>query len=154
MTQPSTPSSADLPPERRGRGSVAALIAFPVGAGVWLLLWSAGFVTAILALGIAFGALYLYRWGSGGRIGRVGATVVTLITAAAIGVVFAIGLAMHAGDPIPPDSSEVILAVVLSVVFGAIGSIFAWRTAIVQEEQATPRRPLPGFENGPGQDRW
>ena len=146
----------NLPAERRGRGSAAALIALPVGVGVWLLLWSAGFVMSILALGVALAALYLYRWGSGGAIGRLGASVVTAITLVTAVIVFAVGLSLHAADTIPPDPSEVVVSIVLSVVFGAIGSFIAWRTAIVQARDLEPQRdkPLPGFENGPGQDTW
>jgi len=65
-------------------------------------------------------------------------------------------ITLHADDTIPPESSEVIVSVVLAVVFGGIGSFIAWRTAIVQarDDQPEPSRPLPGFENGPGQDTW
>ena len=53
------------PAEQVGRGIALALIALPLGVVVWVLLWSIGFVSSIVALGVALAALSLYRRGSG-----------------------------------------------------------------------------------------
>lgn len=150
------PFTPPLPPENVRRGTLYALPALPIGVVAWLLLWSVGFIASVLALGISLGAFFLYRSGSGGGIGRFGASVVTAITVVGIAASFVIGFMLHAADAVPTTAGEVIVTVVLAVIFGALGCFVAWRTAIVQaraEERAT-RKPLPGFENGSGDTRW
>lgn len=156
MTQPDESLESGLPRERVGRGVGFALIAAPVGIGLWLLLWSAGFVVSVFALGIALAALYLYRFGSGGRIGTTGAITVTAITAGSIAISIMVALAIYANVSLPAQPAEVAVAVALAVVFGGLGSFIAWRTAAVQakESRKQERRPLPGFEHGTGKDTW
>ncbi len=62
------------------RGTLLALLIIPAGIIAWVVLWQFGLIASIVALGIAIGALWLYRIGSGGRISRTGAIRVTIIT--------------------------------------------------------------------------
>ena len=77
MTQP---SASSLPSENVQRGVIFALIVLPLGIVAWDILWSVGFVASIVAFGVAWAAVRLYRIGSGGRITRSGAIAVTVIT--------------------------------------------------------------------------
>ncbi|MDL9980007.1 hypothetical protein [Microbacterium candidum] len=83
-TQPAS-SAESLPPERIGRGLLFALPVVPVGVFLWVLIWQWGFMSAIVMFAVSAGAAFLYRKGSGGRIGYpglwviVGLTVVTLV---------------------------------------------------------------------------
>jgi hypothetical protein len=81
MTQPAPSTSpSSLPSENFQRGVIFALIVLPLGILAWDVLWSVGFVASIVAFGVAWGAVRLYRIGSGGRITRNGAIAVTAIT--------------------------------------------------------------------------
>lgn len=60
MTQPSI--------EDRGhslKGLLVSLLVIPVGVALWVILWSWGFIASIVSFGIAWGAIWLYRAGSG-----------------------------------------------------------------------------------------
>jgi hypothetical protein len=156
VTRPDESLEPGTPPERVGRGIGFALIAAPVGIGLWLLLWSAGFIVSVFALGIALAALYLYRFGSGGRIGTTGAITVTAITVGSTAISIMVALVIYADSSIPPQPAEIAVAVGLAVIFGGLGCFIAWRTSAVQagETRKQERRPLPGFEDGPGKDAW
>ena len=161
MSQPedierSEPYVPPLPVENVRRGTLFALPVLPIGVVAWLLLWSVGFLAAIVALGLSLGSYFLYRYGSGGRIGRFGAMLVTVIAVVGIAASLIIGVVLDASDAVPTPTDELVITVVLAVIFGTLGCFIAWRTAIVQarrEERAT-RKPLPGFEDGPGTDSW
>lgn len=81
------------PAENLQRGTLFALVVVPLGVIAWVLLWSFGFIASIVAFGVAAGAVYLYRFGSGGAITRTGAirviaiTIATLLLAIFAGVV-------------------------------------------------------------------
>lgn len=81
-----------LPPENVGRGTLFALIAVPVGVAVWVAIWSIGFVAAIVSFGVAAAAVFLYRKGSGGRVGGAGVAVVGLIVLGTLVIAFYVGL--------------------------------------------------------------
>jgi hypothetical protein len=81
-----------LPPENVQRGTVLTLAIIPAGIIVWAIIWSFGFIASIVAFGIALGAVFLYRLGSGGRIGRQGAVSVTLITIVTLLLAFFAGI--------------------------------------------------------------
>lgn len=74
------------PVEDVNRGTVVALLALPVGVIVWVLIWTLGFIASIVTFAVAYLAMFLYKLGSGGTIGRAGAvrvTIITLVTLAA-----------------------------------------------------------------------
>lgn len=91
ITPPS--GAADLPPENAQRGTVMALLAIPAGVALWVIIWSFGFIASIVAFAIAAAAVWLYRFGSGGRVGRGGAIRVTVITIVTLLLAFVAGLA-------------------------------------------------------------
>jgi hypothetical protein len=76
---PATPA-APLPPENVVRGALLSLLVVPAGILVFVLIWNLGFIASIVGFGVAFGAFFLYRLGSGGRISMRGAVVVTVVT--------------------------------------------------------------------------
>ncbi|TPW65847.1 hypothetical protein FJ658_15365, partial [Schumannella sp. 10F1B-5-1] len=67
-----------------------------MGVAVWLLIWSFGFIASIVAFGVAFAALWLYRFGARGPISRAGAFVVTGITAGTLLIAFFAGIVLDA----------------------------------------------------------
>lgn len=93
MTDAPTPAAVPaLPPENVQRGTVLTLAIIPAGIIVWAIIWSFGFIASIVAFGVAIGAVFLYRLGSGGRIGRQGAVSVTLITIVTLLLAFFSGI--------------------------------------------------------------
>jgi hypothetical protein len=88
----STPVAPQHSPEDVIRGAMFALLVVPVGIIVWAAISSAGFIVSIVAYGIAGGALWLYKRGSGGIITRTGAWVVTIIVVATLLIAFWVGL--------------------------------------------------------------
>ncbi len=86
------PAQPAAPVENVGRGTLAALLAIPVGVIVWVLIWSIGFIASVVSFGVAILAMFLYRLGAGGTIGRAGAVRVTIITLVTIGLSIFAGL--------------------------------------------------------------
>ncbi|GAA2013087.1 hypothetical protein [Microbacterium ulmi] len=92
-------------PERVGRGALFAVPVLPIGVVAWVVVWQLGFVSAFVAFGLVALAAFLYRLGSGGRVGGrglaviVGLTVVTLVVAFLAG--FAADLAAFLAVPFP-----------------------------------------------------
>lgn len=91
-TPPEPPTPA-RPAERVGRGLLFALLAIPAGIAVWVLLWQWGFIASIAAFGVAWAALLLYQWGSGGTVSRSGFWVVVGVTGATLVLSFLSGMA-------------------------------------------------------------
>lgn len=144
-----------LPPENIPRGTILALVIVPAGIIVWTIIWSFGFIASIVALGVALGALALYRFGSGGRVSRNGAIRVTIITVITLALSFVAGLAWD-GLPIwtqqhgqsavealtdprfwsaisrAASHPDVLLSLGLAAVFGLLGCFSVLRTAFVQ----------------------
>ncbi|HXR44385.1 MAG TPA: hypothetical protein VN759_06225 [Pseudolysinimonas sp.] len=171
MTAPSTPTGPDAPPENVQRGIAFAFIALPLGIIAWDLLWSFGFIASIVALGIAWLALRLYRVGSGGSISRPGAIGVTAITVGTLVLAFISGYAVdvvgiYAGErgiSIPEAlvtpgfwgavfasmaTGGTVVSFVLAVVFGLLGCFGILRTTFVQTRgqqagAAAPGAPAP-----------
>lgn len=81
-----------LPSENVQRGTLLALLIVPAGIIAWVLLWSVGFIASIVAFGVAIGAMWLYRLGSGGRISRTGAIRITVITIVTLLLAFVAGM--------------------------------------------------------------
>jgi hypothetical protein len=74
------------------RGTLFALIVIPVGVALWAIIWSFGIVAAIVAFVVAYGAVWLYRKGSGGDITRAGAFISTAIVIVTLLLAFWVGL--------------------------------------------------------------
>lgn len=152
MTQPS-PSS--LPSENVQRGVVFALIALPAGVVAWDILWSFGFVASIVAFGVAYLAVRLYRFGSGGRVSRTGAIAVAVVTIGTLIIAFISGFAVEViglysqqfGTSIPETlvaprfwsivfsamaSPQALPSLLLAALFGALGCFGTLRSAFLQ----------------------
>ena len=79
-------------PENVNRGTVVALLTVPAGVIVWVIIWTIGIIASVVSFGIAILAMFLYRLGSGGQMGRAGAIRVTLITLVTVGLAIFSGL--------------------------------------------------------------
>ena len=86
----------ELPAENVQRATIFTLAIIPAGIIVWVLIWSIGFVASIVGFAVAYGAVFLYRLGSGGRIGRGGAIRIALITIVTMLLAFVAGVAVDA----------------------------------------------------------
>jgi len=156
--EPTTPSQ---PSENIPRGTLLALAIIPAGIIAWVILWQFGLIASLVALGIALGALWLYRFGSGGRISRTGAIRITIITVVALLLAFLAGLvsdvvpfyasqrnipvvsALTSGEfweffnhTLSNNLGNVAVQFVLALVFGALGCFSVLRTAFVQTRAA------------------
>ena len=152
MTQPS-PSSA--PSENLQRGVVFALLALPVGVITWDILWTFGFVASIVAFGVAYLAVRLYRFGSGGRVTRSGAIAIAVITIGTLIVAYISGYAVQIvglystqfGTSIPESllaprfwsivfasmtTGSALVQLLLAAAFGALGCFSILRNAFMQ----------------------
>ena len=157
MTQPS-PSS--LPAENVQRGVIFALLVLPLGVVAWDILWSVGFVASIVAFGVAYLAVRLYRFGSGGRISRSGAIAIAAITIGTLVIAFISGFAVNivglyseqTGSSIPESlvsprfwsivfgsmaNPQSLISLLLAAVFGALGCFSILRSAF-RQTQAQP----------------
>lgn len=68
------------------------MLAVPAGVILWVVIWSLGVVSAIVAFVVAAGAAWLYRKGSGGRVSFAGALVISGVVLVTLLVSFYFGL--------------------------------------------------------------
>ena len=153
--QPVQPAQPVPLPENVNRGTVVALLTIPAGVIVWVIIWSIGFIASIVSFGVALLAMFLYKLGSGGQMGRAGAVRVTIITVVTVALSIlaglvadvAIGIATVTGtDPVTalsnpvfsqvfteyttgPDSGSLVPSLLLSVGFGILGCFSILRSA-------------------------
>jgi hypothetical protein len=150
--QPGPLTGLDAPPENVQRGVAFALIVVPLGIVAWDLLWNIGFVASIVAFGVAWGALRLYRIGSNGVFGRSGAIAVAVVTIATLVLAFVSGYAVAlvapfskaAGTSIPESlvdgrfwgivvqamtTGRALISLLLAAAFGALGCFTLLRAA-------------------------
>ena len=149
--QPAAP--VVLPPENRTRGTLLALLIIPAGIIVWAIIWSIGFIAGIVGIGVAIGALALYRFGSGGRISLNGAVRVSVIVVITLVLAFFAGIiaddpsyfsrAMQNGVLIQGlgaalnryETGSLVINVLLLLVFTVLGVVTVVRTALTQSKQ-------------------
>ena len=118
MTQP---SASSLPSENVQRGVIFALIVLPLGIIAWDILWSVGFVASIVAFGVAWAAVRLYRIGSGGRITRSGAIAVTVITIVTLALAFVSGFVVDVVQALVKQGASVSEALSYPPFWGYVG---------------------------------
>ncbi len=128
MTQPS-PSS--LPSENLQRGVIFALVVVPLGIVAWDILWSVGFVASIVAFGVAWGAVRLYRMGSGGRITRPGATAVAIITIVTLLIAYLSGFVVDVVQALVKQGATVTEALSYPPFWGYVGSSMTTSSALI-----------------------
>ena len=75
---------AHKPVENVARGTIFALAIIPAGIIVFVVIWNLGWLASIVSYGVAIGAVFLYRLGAGGIIGRGGAARIAIITVGTI----------------------------------------------------------------------
>ena len=149
--QPAGPTV--LPPENRTRGTLLALLIIPAGIIVWAIIWSIGYISGIVGIGVAIGALALYRKGSGGRISLNGAARVSVIIIVTLVLAFFVGVIV--GDPLLfqraartgrfieaftqelglYETGGLVINILLLVVFTVLGVFTVFRTAVTQAKQ-------------------
>jgi hypothetical protein len=150
--QPGPLPDLDAPPENMQRGVAFALIVVPLGIVAWDLLWNVGFIASIVAFGVAWGALRLYRIGSNGVFGRSGAIAVAVITVGTLVLAYISGFAVEGvgtyadavGSSIPEAlvdgrfwqivfqvmfSGSALVSLLLAALFGALGCFTLLRGA-------------------------
>lgn len=102
FTPPPSESAPGALPENVVRGGLFAAVAVPVGIVLWVIIWSIGFVSSLVAFAVAAFAAWLYRKGSGGLVSKVGALVIAGIVLGTILLSFYFGLvfdyAKYAGE--------------------------------------------------------
>lgn len=160
----------DVPVEDVNRGTVVALLALPVGVILWVLVWSLGFIVSIITFGVAYLAMFLYRLGSGGTIGRAGAVrvaIITLVTLAlaifaglvadvaiGIGSVTGVGPVEALGNPafgevftsyITDPESGLLLNLGLAIGFGLLGCFGILRSAFSATAEPAPAFGAPTY---------
>lgn len=147
--------AAPLPAENRARGTVFTLLIIPAGIIVWSIISAVGFISGWVAIGIALGALWLYRKGSGGRIGFAGAARVSII--AGITLVLAFFAGVMASNPyyfqrafangkviegilatLQNAGGDLVISILLPVIFGILGIVVVLRTAATQRTLPPP----------------
>jgi hypothetical protein len=166
MTQLSPPS---LPSENVQRGVIFALIALPAGVVAWDILWGFNFIASIVAFGVAYLAVRLYRFGSGGRITRTGAIAVAVITIGTLIIAFISGFAIdvaplysqQVGTSIPETlvaprfwsivfggmaSPQALPTLLLAALFGALGCFGTLRAAFLQTRVVPEAATAPATE--------
>jgi hypothetical protein len=76
------------------RGVLFSLVIIPAGIIVWGILWNFGFIASIVGWGVALGAMYLYRRGTGGRLTKASAILITVITVVTLCLAFFGGIVL------------------------------------------------------------
>jgi hypothetical protein len=87
-----TAPAANPVPENVIRGTLFTLVAVPAGIVLWVVIWSFGFVSALVAFAIAVAATWLYRKGSGGRVSKKGAMLISGVVLVTLLLSFYFGL--------------------------------------------------------------
>jgi hypothetical protein len=156
----SEPSPQSLPRENVVRGALVALVTVPVGVALWVVVWGFGFVASLVAFAVAVLALRLYLWGAG-RMTRVGATVVLLVTVLTLLLAFFGGIVLDAAkalgevselgawgafrhegfwpvfwEMLPDAAPDYTPAFLWALGFGALGSFTTLRGAFAATESA------------------
>jgi hypothetical protein len=131
---------APPPAENRARGTLFALPIVPAGIVAWSLVSAVGFIAGWIAIAIALGALWLYRKGSGGRIGVNGAVRVSIITVVTLVLAFFAGLIASDLFGAPPQTADgdLVISIVLSAIFATLGIFVVFRTAVVHRALPPP----------------
>jgi hypothetical protein len=146
-----------LPPENRIRGLLFSLIAAPVGVILFAIIWNLGYVASIVGFAIAFGAFFLYKKGSGGRISIPGALIVAAVTLGTLAIAFivaetsdlaSVGVTWAEAARIPGFAGALLADVGMTALFGLIGSGAVIFTAIRESRaqaaaDATPPTAYP-----------
>ena len=128
-----------LPPENAPRGMLWAFLVLPACLIVWNVLWAFGIMTGWLALGTALAALFLYRRGSGGRIGYASATGLSAMIVATVVVSLLVGLQIDRMTYGPGVQYPYLTrSIAFQVLFTSIGLFLVYSTtvAIVRQQKA------------------
>jgi len=107
------------PAENVARGTLFALAAVPAGVIVWVVLWNFGFIASIVGFGVAYAAMFLYRFGSGGVLSRTGAVRVALVTIGTLLIAFFGGVVSDVLGVWTAETGEGVLAGLVSPDFWA-----------------------------------
>lgn len=149
---PAPAAPAVLPAENLTKGTLFALLIIPAGVLAWGFVAALGYISWIVGALIVFGALGLYRFGSGGRITNAGAIRVSVIVVVTLALSFVAGFvfpqwsyfsrAIGSGKffeglaaVLGRAGGAAAIDVIAVLVFAVIGIVVAFRTAAQQAKQ-------------------
>jgi hypothetical protein len=149
---PTPAEPAVLPAENLLKGTLFSLLIIPAGVLAWGLVAAFGYISWIVGAGIVFGALALYRYGSGGRISFGGAARVSVVMLITLALSFIAGFVTPQwayfsraistgkffeglGAVIGRNVGNAGFDILAVVVFAVIGVVVAFRTAAQQAKQ-------------------
>ena len=112
----------EAPAENVPRGTVFALAVIPLGIVAFVVLWSFNLLASIVGFGVAAGAVFLYRLGSGGRVGRGGATRIAVITIATMLLALAAAVVFDVLIAFTGETGDTWIAALTSPEFWAFNS--------------------------------
>lgn len=145
--------------EKLLRGTLLALLVIPAGVIVWDFIWSIGFPPGVVGVGVALGALALYRLGSGGRISVGGAVRVSVIILVTMVLAFFSGFIVDAPEYFQRalqsgrffdalarnfsyyETGGIVINVLLVLAFTVLGVVTVFRTAATQPTREQESRP-------------
>ena len=145
-----------LPPENRVRGFLLSLIVLPLGIILFVIIWNLGYVASIVGFAIAFGAFFLYKKGSGGRISIPGALIVSAVSLGTLAIAFivaetsdlaSVGVSWADAAQIPGFAGALLADIGMTALFGLIGCavvlVSAFRESRAQATTAPAVPPAP-----------
>jgi hypothetical protein len=142
---------AALPAENLLRGTLFALLIIPAGVLAWGIVAAFGYISWIVGAGIVFGALALYRYGSGGRVSFAGATRISVVIVITLALSFISGIVMPnwsyfsralgsgkffegLAATINRAGGNLAIDIIAVIAFAIIGIVVAFRTAMQQSK--------------------
>lgn len=134
------------------RGFLFSLIAVPLGIILFVIIWNLGYVASIVGFAIAFGAFFLYKKGSGGRISIPGALIVSGVSLGTLAIAFivaetgdlaSVGVSWADAAQIPGFAGALLADVGLTALFGLIGCAAVLVTAFRESRAQAAQAALP-----------
>ncbi len=145
------------------KGVLLALAVVPVTIALWVIVWRTGFIASIVSFVTAYGAIWLYKLGSGGKMTKPAAIILVAIMLVAVALAFLAGMYSDMYDAyvaefpgagvLDADVKEFFFAnlqngelwsayqsdIIMSLVFVAIGAGWELKSLFLPEQKNTKK---------------